>query len=106
MESVMGKVRIRKNLAPSRWEVKPIWDELHHFARTLSVPQLVAQLLYNRGLDQEPHARQFLQPSLKDLIDPVQLDGIELGVERIMRAVREEEKIVLYGDYDVDGITG
>jgi len=75
-------------------------------AKQLNTSELIAQLLYNRGIDQTDEARQFLQPSLNDLIEPHRMIGIAPAVKRIQKALHDDEKIVLYGDYDVDGITG
>jgi len=75
-------------------------------AQKLQVTDLIAQLLYNRDITQFEDAQKFLQPSLHDLIEPQQLNGIKEAVQRIRRAMRAQEKIVLYGDYDVDGIAG
>ena len=76
-------------------------------ARALGTSQVVGQLLLNRGFgvgDLEA-ARAFIRPELKALIEPSLLPGCTKGAERIARALRDGERIVIYGDYDVDGIT-
>ena len=88
------------------WQIKPLWPQRQELAKKLRVTDLIAQLLYNRGITQFDAAQKFLQPSLHDLIEPQQLAGIPQTVQRIRRAIRDREKIVLYGDYDVDGIAG
>ncbi|KPK78197.1 MAG: hypothetical protein AMJ79_00470 [Phycisphaerae bacterium SM23_30] len=88
------------------WRVKPAWQGRRQLAAKLHVPELVAQLLYNRGISEWQEARQFLQPSLNDMFEPQHLTGIDTAVKRINRALTDGEKIVLYGDYDVDGIAG
>jgi len=88
------------------WQIQPLWPECKELAKKLRVIDLIAQLLYNRGITQFDAAQKFLQPSLQDLIEPQQLNGIPQAVQRIRRAIRAQEKIVLYGDYDVDGIAG
>ncbi len=75
-------------------------------AQDLNIHPLLAQILLNRGLRSPSEARSFLYPSLKDLHSPSLLKDIEQGVGRIRLALSRSEKILLYGDYDVDGITG
>ena len=88
------------------WCIKDAWQQREEFASQLRVPVLIAQLLYNRGVMEFDQARRFLQPSLNDLIEPQRLSGLAAAVRRIRQAMSKGEKIVLYGDYDVDGITG
>lgn len=66
---------------------------------------LVAQVLIRRGIDTPDKARQFLRPSLMQLHDPRKLPGATVAAERIARAITAREKIVVFGDYDVDGVT-
>lgn len=67
-------------------------------------PDLISQLLKNRGI--EPSNRdQFFNPKLTDLNDPLKLPGVKQSRDRIISAIKNQEKIVIYGDYDVDGIT-
>jgi len=66
---------------------------------------LVSQILSNRGFQNIEQADQFLNPSLEDLHDPFIMKGMEVAVDRLARALENKEKIVIYGDYDVDGIT-
>ncbi len=91
----------------ARWRVQP-----HDPARirTLSqqagVSPLVAQLLLNRGIDAPDVARSFLDARLSGLHDPECLPGASEAADRIAAAVRAGRKIVIYGDYDVDGVCG
>lgn len=62
-------------------------------------------LLVRRGVEDEESYRRFVAPSLGDLHDPSTIHGMEHACERIARAVRDGEGIVIYGDYDVDGVT-
>ena len=66
---------------------------------------LVCQILANRGFRSVEEVDKFLEPSLQDLYDPFLMLGMEKAVERIVQALHSREKIVIYGDYDVDGIT-
>ncbi|MBN2211137.1 MAG: single-stranded-DNA-specific exonuclease RecJ, partial [Sedimentisphaerales bacterium] len=88
------------------WRVAAVWEGREELAKQLHVPRLVAQLLYNRGIRTAEEGRRFLQPSLSDLIEPDRMGGMAAAVKRIHQALQNNEKIVLYGDYDVDGITG
>ena len=63
-----------------------------------------AQILLNRDITTKEEARKFLFSDLSDLNDPYQMDGMEEAVSRIEKAVRDKEKILVFGDYDVDGI--
>lgn len=76
------------------------------FARSLGVSSLVARLLVNRNITSVEEAQSFLYGSLEGLHDPYLMKDMDRAVERIQRAVNRGERIVIYGDYDVDGITG
>jgi len=69
------------------------------------IPRPVARVLVNRGLVSTGEVERFLAPGLAQLHDPFLLIDMEKAVERILRAIREQENILIYGDYDVDGIT-
>ncbi|MGC3989546.1 MAG: DHH family phosphoesterase [Chthoniobacteraceae bacterium] len=73
--------------------------------RELQLPAFVASHLVRLGVDDPAIAAGFLQPRLKTLSDPFQLPGMERAVTRILQALDRRERIVLYGDYDVDGVT-
>lgn len=89
-----------------RWEVAAPFDGCEALGRSLRVHPLVAQILHNRGLDDPVAAGEFLDPKLTDLHDPELLSGAVHAAELIAKAVSAGRKIVIYGDYDVDGITG
>jgi len=89
-----------------KWNIMPIFNGAEDLGDTLRMSPLIAQLLYNRGVMEHDAARSFLRPRLKALCDPVDLPGCKEGAERIARAVKDRRKICIYGDYDVDGITG
>ena len=74
-------------------------------ARELGVPVAVAELLLRRGFDTPDRARAFLDPSLDQLHDPFEMRDMDLAVARVEAALASSERIVVYGDYDVDGIT-
>jgi single-stranded-DNA-specific exonuclease len=72
----------------------------------LKISPVLAQILINRGLEHPQKANAFLRPKLTDLIRPELMPGSQAAVARIRSALNAREKITLYGDYDVDGITG
>ena len=71
--------------------------------RSLGVSPFLAQLLISRGIASPDSGRRFLQPELEHLHDPMLLPDAGLAVDRIVRAVQEGERILIHGDYDVDG---
>ena len=87
------------------WQVQPVNGQAAALAQTLKVSPLIAQVLINRQLHEPDNARSFLSPKLTDLIEPEAMSGIPQAAEHIQRAVEAGQKISIYGDYDVDGIT-
>ncbi len=95
-----------QQMVSMRWKVAAADEEAAaRLAAQLSVSPVIAQLLLNRGHCDPAEARRFLQPVLDNLREPESLDGIEPAVARISQAVQRGEKILVYGDYDVDGMT-
>lgn len=80
-------------------------DGASHLSSELKLAPLVAHLLCRRGLREPGKAQPFLHPKLTHLHDPALLPGLAAAAERLERAVRERQPIVIYGDYDVDGVT-
>ncbi len=76
-----------------------------YFACQFSVDPIIAQLLINRGLQNEKEVKNFLYPDLQNLLNPFSFPGMERAVERIKKAFSKGERILIYGDYDVDGMT-
>jgi len=74
-------------------------------AARLKLPPLMGQLLLNRNLTEAAACAAFLRPSLSSLHDPATLPGLPAASARIAKAIGDKERIVIYGDYDVDGIT-
>lgn len=74
-------------------------------AGELGISPIVAHLLSHRGYTDPAAAFQFLHPRIEDLHDPYLMTGMRQAVDRIMRAIAHREKILIYGDYDVDGTT-
>ncbi len=90
-----------------KWELKPEPDQsvVNQLASELSLPPIATRILVARGLDTKSKAEEFLSPSLENLLDPFLLPDMQKGVDRVIRALKEKEKIMIFGDYDVDGIT-
>lgn len=89
-----------------RWNVHPAAEGAAALADQLRVAPLIAQVLHHRGIDSPEKAQRFLNPKLTDLADPAALAGTVDAARRIAAAAKAQRRIVLYGDYDVDGITG
>jgi len=81
-------------------------DAAHRLAGALRVSPVVAQLLLNRGVSEPDHARRFLDGSLSGLHAPADLPDVPGAADRLFRAIVEKRRICVYGDYDVDGVTG
>ncbi|SMB98847.1 single-stranded-DNA-specific exonuclease [Thermanaeromonas toyohensis ToBE] len=88
------------------WEVCPCdYDLQEALAQGLKVSPLTAQVLINRGIRSVEEGRLFLQGGLKALSSPYELPGVNEAVARVEKAVHRKEKVLIYGDYDVDGLT-
>lgn len=71
----------------------------------LDIPPLMAQILINRGVSLPDEGKMFLSSELKDLYDPFLLKDMDKAVSRILHAQEKKERVLIYGDYDVDGVT-
>jgi single-stranded-DNA-specific exonuclease len=93
-------------MLPKRWEIAPENPKIEEkLAAALQIRLLAARLLANRGINTIEGAREFLAPSLQRLHDPFRMRGMAEAVDRLIRGLQSQERIVIYGDYDVDGIT-
>ena len=90
-----------------RWTLKPTPDSqtVKSFAQSLQIPIKIAALLQQRGVDTYEKAKKFFRPSLEDLHDPFLMKDMDKAVARINSAIAQNENILGYGDYDVDGTT-
>lgn len=89
----------------NKWVVQqpnPVLRE--QLVKTLKISPVLANLLLNRGYQEPQEVVEFLNPSLQQLSSPFEMLNMGAAVERILEAVEKKEKIVIYGDYDVDGI--
>lgn len=93
-------------MPPSRWIVNPVASASDAIARELGISSLTAGLLANRLPNADTEAlRHFLRPSLNDLHSPWLLPDMNPAADRIVNAIRNQERIVVHGDYDADGVT-
>lgn len=74
-------------------------------SRELGISPILGQLLVDRGITSTQQAEKFFRPQLSDLLDPFLFRDMEVAVKRINEALGRKEKIMVYGDYDVDGVT-
>ncbi|WP_264525511.1 single-stranded-DNA-specific exonuclease RecJ [Flavobacterium sp. N502536] len=90
-----------------RWTLKPKPSEekIKHLAQALNVEDFVATLLIQRGIETFDEARDFFRPSLEQLHDPFLMKDMDKAVSRIELAIKNQENILVFGDYDVDGTT-
>ena len=89
-----------------RWKILPT-DMMHERAlhAVLKINPVLCRLLVQRGYPTYEKAKAFFRPALSDLHDPMLMKDMDIAVQRIMQALEEGEKILVYGDYDVDGTT-
>ena len=90
-----------------RWTIKPKPDqeEVAQLAQELNVDPLIATLLIQRGIATFDQAKSFFRPSLDHLHDPFLMKDMDVAVNRIEQAIANQENILVFGDYDVDGTT-
>ena len=90
-----------------RWTIKPkpAQDKIQHLAEALNVEEFVATLLVQRGIATFEDAKAFFRPSLSHLHDPYLMKDMDKAVNRIEQAIANQERILVFGDYDVDGTT-
>lgn len=80
-------------------------EEAEHLAETLKISPILAKLLLNRDIHDPWDAKNFFHPQLHDLYDPFKLKDMDIAVKRLNQALGRKERIMIYGDYDVDGTT-
>ena len=88
-----------------RWSIagKPLREDVERLSAELKVDPLIAELLLLRGISNYDQAKHFFRPQLSDLHDPFLMKDMHAAVARIENAIKKEENILIYGDYDVDG---
>ena len=80
-------------------------DKVNEISKKFDIDRLLATILVNRGICKEDEIRKFLEPTREDFHDPFLLPDMDIAVDTIIKAIEEKENILIYGDYDVDGIT-
>ncbi|NLA23562.1 MAG: single-stranded-DNA-specific exonuclease RecJ, partial [Bacteroidales bacterium] len=80
-------------------------DKVERLSKELNVNSVIANLLVQRGIETYDEARVFFRPELNDLHDPFLMKDMDKAVERLEAAIKNKEKVLIYGDYDVDGTT-
>ena len=89
-----------------RWNIQKSDSILvKKLSEELGVNEIVAHLLVLRGINTYNEAKKFFRPQISDLHDPFLMKGMNDAVDRIQFALKNHEKILIYGDYDVDGTT-
>jgi len=90
-----------------QWKLKPIpdFEIIQKLQNELNIPEKNAYLLAQRGIKSFEEARRFFRPDISDLHEPFLMKDMKKAVERIKKAISNNEKILVYGDYDVDGTT-
>jgi single-stranded-DNA-specific exonuclease len=89
------------------WNLKPQGDinDIKHLSAALNVNMVIANLLVQRGIRTFNEAKSFFRPRLTDLHDPYLMKDMDKAVDRLEIAIQKQEKVLIYGDYDVDGTT-
>ena len=89
------------------WNLKPQGDinDIKHLSAALNVNMVIANLLVQRGIKTFNEAKSFFRPRLTDLHDPYLMKDMDKAVARLEQAIQSQEKVLIYGDYDVDGTT-
>ena len=89
-----------------KWEIiNQDKKKIEEFSNNYNINKLLATILINRGIKTNDEIRLFLNPNRNDFYDPFLITDMEIAVNRIIKAIDNKEKITIYGDYDVDGIT-
>jgi len=89
-----------------KWEIyKANEEKVEELQKKYKLNRLLSTLLTNRGITEETEIEKFLNPKRSDFYDPFGMPDMEKAVERILKVIENKEQIIIYGDYDVDGIT-
>lgn len=96
------------NTLDHRWTLAPApqYETVARLAKEINVPETIATVLVQRGIDDYDKAKAYFRPSLAQLHDPFLMDGMERAVSRLITALTNTERIRVFGDYDVDGTNG
>jgi len=94
-------------LPATKWKLKETGDKNVEYllSKEFGIHPIISQILVNRGILDIEAARRYLHPSLNDLHSPFLMKDMKKGVSRLLKAIHDHEEIIIYGDYDADGIT-
>jgi single-stranded-DNA-specific exonuclease len=98
---------VNNKLPLSKWKFEQDNDQkaIESLSKEFGIHTIISQILVNRGFRDADSARRYLYPALNNLHSPYLMKDMKKGVTRLMKAIHDKEKIVIYGDYDADGIT-
>lgn len=89
-----------------KWECYKVDENrVNELARKYKLSRILAQILVNRGFDEDSQIEKFLNPTRKDFHNPFFMPDMEKATNRILKAIEDKQKVMIYGDYDADGIT-
>lgn len=89
-----------------KWEYYEDQEEkIEEISNKFNISKLLAKILVNRDIVEDEEIKVFLDPTRNDFYDPFLMPDMEIAVNRIIKAIETHEKVIIYGDYDVDGIT-
>ena len=95
-----------KIIMNKRWEVyEENIEEVRRIENEFNIPDLIAKVLVNRNITDDEKIKTYLNPTRNDFHDPFLMPDMEKAVSEILKAIKEKQKVIIYGDYDVDGIT-
>lgn len=89
-----------------KWQIQRVDEEkISKICDKFNINTMLAGILVNRGVINEEQVRIFLNPTRNDFYDPFLMPDMNIAIDRILKAINTQEKVIIYGDYDVDGIT-
>lgn len=94
-------------MTPKRWKHKPLpnKDKVDSLSKEININSYLATILVQRGIETFDQAKAYFRPTLNELHDPFLMKDMDKAVQRLTQAIETKEKILVYGDYDVDGTT-
>lgn len=91
---------------PKKWELKNVDNQrVEEVSKKFNISKLLASVILNRGVEKDEDIEIFLNPTRDDFHNPFDMPDMQKAVDRIIKAIKNKEKTIIYGDYDVDGIT-
>jgi single-stranded-DNA-specific exonuclease len=101
-------VTVNTTFREHRWTIAdpPDAEVVTRLSKEINVPDAIAKVLVFRGIDDYNKAKAYFRPTLDQLHDPFLMDGMDRATERILKALEQQEKMLVFGDYDVDGTNG